>query len=205
VLNGVTSNGATYDSMDYASFMLTAPSGQNFEFLGSTGDGTDGDDLNDSGSGLLNATITVADNASVDAPVYPSHWAPQSGTFTVKPSSYYLAPANNSETQPPLPVGGNSTEWAQSDGSATFASQFETGAAHAYRQRHDWGFERRPGVGHQLVSGDDGHAVHQRKHHYIPQFKLHEQLIVHHLTQQFGDAHCDRDQQRQHAYRDREV
>jgi hypothetical protein len=128
VLNGVTSNGATYDSMDYASFMLTAPSGQNFEFLGSTGDGTDGDDLNDSGSGLLNATITVADNASVDAPVYPSHWAPQSGTFTVKPSSYYLAPANNSETQPPLPVGGNSTEWAQSDGSATFASQFETGA-----------------------------------------------------------------------------
>ena len=51
VLNGVTSNGATYVSMDYASFMLTAPSGQNFEFLGSTGDGTDGDDMNDSGSG----------------------------------------------------------------------------------------------------------------------------------------------------------
>lgn len=129
VLNGVTTNGETYESMDYASFMLTAPSGQEFEFLGSTGDGTDGDDLNDSGSGLLNATITVADNASVNAPLYPSRWTPQTGTFTVKPGSYYNAPANNSETHPPLPVGGNSTEWAQSDGSATFASQFEAGAA----------------------------------------------------------------------------
>lgn len=131
VLHGVTTNGETYSSMDFASFMLTAPSGQKFAFLGSTGDGTDGDDLNDSGSGLLNATITVADNGSENAPSYggtPGLWAPQNGTFNVKPGSYYLLPDNNTGVEPPLPVGGNSAQWAKSDGSATFTSQFTTGA-----------------------------------------------------------------------------
>jgi Bacterial Ig-like domain (group 3)/Divergent InlB B-repeat domain/Abnormal spindle-like microcephaly-assoc'd, ASPM-SPD-2-Hydin/Domain of unknown function DUF11 len=127
VLNGVTTDGQTYESMDYASFMLTAPSGQQFEFLGSTGDGTDGDDLNDAGSGLDDVNITVADNASQAAPEYPSIW-PHTGSLTVKPGSYYLYPPANSQAQPPLPVGGNSTEWAHSDGTATFATQFETGA-----------------------------------------------------------------------------
>ena len=127
VLNGVTTDGQTYSSMDYASFMLTAPSGQKFEFLGSTGDGTDGDDLNDSGSGLAGVNITVADNAPTNAPAYPSTW-PHTGSKTVRPGSYYLLPDNNTGLNPPLPVGGNSSQWAQSDGSGTFTSLFTTGA-----------------------------------------------------------------------------
>jgi hypothetical protein len=127
VLNAVTTNGEAYESMNYASFMLTSPDGRKFEFLGSTGDGTDGDNLNDSGSGLADVNITVADNASQDAPAYPNYWQ-HTGSVTVKPGSYYFLPANNSQTQPPLPVGGNSTEWAQSDGTATFTNIFATGA-----------------------------------------------------------------------------
>jgi hypothetical protein len=127
VLNGVTTDGQTYSSMDYASFMLTAPSGQKFEFLGSTGDGTDGDDFNDSGSGLADVNITVADNATTAAPAYPNTW-PHTGSKTVRPGSYYLEPDNNTGLNPPLPVGGNSSQWAQSDGSGTFTSLFTTGA-----------------------------------------------------------------------------
>ena len=128
VLNGVTTNGETYLSMNYAGFMLTAPGGQKLEFLGSTGDGTDGDDLDDAGSGLAGLVITVADNAANDAPAYPAHWQ-NSGSVTVKPSSYYLLPANNTGVNPPLPAGGNSTEWAQSDGSGTFTKQFVSSGA----------------------------------------------------------------------------
>jgi hypothetical protein len=125
VLNGVTSNGSANSSMEYASFMLTAPSGQKLEFLGATGDGTDGDNLNDSQSGLLNAKITVADNAGTPAATYNNYWTPQNGTFVVRPGSYYIT---SGENNPPLPVGGNSSDWAASDGSATFTSAFTTGA-----------------------------------------------------------------------------
>jgi hypothetical protein len=128
VLTGVTTNGSTYASMDYASFMLTAPSGQKFEFLGSTGDGSDGDDFNDSGSGLLNVNITVADNASTAAPEYGVAIWPHTGSLTVRPGSYYLAADNNTGLTPPLPVGGNSSQWASTDGNGTFAKLFTTGA-----------------------------------------------------------------------------
>ena len=114
VLNGVTSDGSqSSESMLYASFMLTAPSGQNFEFLGSTGDGSDG-------TGLAGINIAVADNASTAAPIS----SPWTSSETVKPSSYYIADGSNA--QPPLPVGGTSLDWAQSDGAATFVSKFAT-------------------------------------------------------------------------------
>ena len=134
VLNGVTSNGTgTYASMSYASFMLTGPGSQKLEFLGATGDGTDGDDTgtNDSGPyGLNNLTITVGDGATATDP-YRAPW-PNTCTLTptancpvIKPSSYYVQ--FNTEN-PPLPVGGSATEWASTDGTGTFASIFENKA-----------------------------------------------------------------------------
>jgi hypothetical protein len=78
--------------------MLTAPGGQRLEFLGATGDGTDGDDMRDSGSGLDGVNITVWDGASSSAPYYPAIW-PHTGSVTVKPSSYVNAP-NNLEGPP---------------------------------------------------------------------------------------------------------
>ena len=126
ILKGVTTDGQTYASMNYASFLLTGPNGSNgVEFLGATGDGTDGDNLNDSGSGLSNVNITVWDGASVDAPYFPSIWphtCSGSGCPVVKPSSYSNA-ANNHNGNPAL---GTSSEWAQTDGTATFTSEFVT-------------------------------------------------------------------------------
>ena len=144
VLNGVTSNGSgsishnggTYGfvSMEYASFMLTAPSpgAQKFEFLGATGDGTDGDDLGDSGSGLDAVNITVWDGASTAAPEAGTskwpHTCSGAGCPVVKPGSYYNS-IYVGEGNPPLPAGGSSTEWATSDGTGTFANIFEEGLA----------------------------------------------------------------------------
>ncbi len=139
VLNGVTSNGtdeattgAFYSSMNYAALMLTAPGGQKLEFLGATGDGIDGDDQGDSGSGLSNVNITVWDSASKVAPENGSsgnstwpHTCSGSGCPVVRPSSYFNAP-DNGEGNPPL---GSSSQWAQTDGSATFANQFVSGGA----------------------------------------------------------------------------
>jgi len=100
-LNGATSSGTgPFGSMRYASFMLTAPGGQRLEFLGATGDGTDGDDMRDSGSGLDGVNIAVWDGASSSAPYYPAIW-PHTGSVPVKPSSYVNAP-NNLEGVPPL-------------------------------------------------------------------------------------------------------
>jgi hypothetical protein len=124
-LNGATSSGTgPFGSMRYASFMLTAPGGQRLEFLGATGDGTDGDDMRDSGSGLDGVNIAVWDGASSSAPYYPAIW-PHTGSVPVKPSSYVNAP-NNLEGVPPL---GTSAQWAQTDGSATFTSQFVNAGA----------------------------------------------------------------------------
>lgn len=124
ILKGVTTDGQTYSSMSYASFLLTAPNGTNaLEFLGATGDGTDGDDLNDAASGLSNVNITVWDGAAVDAPYYPAVWSRTcsgSGCPVVKPSSYFNA-TNNHHGNPPL---GTSSQWAQTDGNATFTSEF---------------------------------------------------------------------------------
>jgi hypothetical protein len=121
-LDGVTTDGENYLSMGYAAFMLSSPSSQELEFLGGTGDGTDGDDNADSGSGLLNATIKVADGQPA-APELPNYWTPQSGTFSVKPSSYFYAADSQA---PPIPSGASSgsSKLAQSDGVGTFNSQF---------------------------------------------------------------------------------
>jgi hypothetical protein len=133
VLNGVTSNGSGtapngdgYASMENAYFMLTGPGGQQVEFLGATGDGTDGNDNpTSSGAGLSGVNITVADNASGVAPEAGVAIWPHTGPVTVKPSSYSNSP-NVTEGNPPL---GNSSQWAQTDGTATFTKQFVTAEA----------------------------------------------------------------------------
>lgn len=116
-LNGVTASGrGGAQSMLYAAFLLTSPDSTNgLVLLSATGDGIDGDDAGDAGSGLAGLNISVSDGASTNAPASPSSW-PHIGSVSVRPSSYWMA--GHSGAGPPLGVAGN---WPQSDGSATFA------------------------------------------------------------------------------------
>jgi hypothetical protein len=122
-LNGVTTDGtACADgncwSMLLSSFMLQAPhGGPALVLLGNTGDGTDGDDAQDSGSGLSNVAITIQDGANF-APGGPASTAwPHTGSITVKPTSFYLADGQT-------PPQGSAADFPQSDGSATLLSRF---------------------------------------------------------------------------------
>jgi uncharacterized protein (UPF0333 family) len=133
VLNGVTSSNseitnsgrtARLSSVNYAAFMLTAPGGgQQLEFLGATGDGDDP---------MAGVNVTVWDGASGLAPFIGSgtdySW-PNTGSLSVKPSSYFNAPANGISGGPPLPAGGGSAQWATTDGDGTFSNVFGGGAA----------------------------------------------------------------------------
>jgi len=119
ILNGVTSDGESCGdcwSLQTAEFYLQAPNGgPTLELLGNVGDGTDGDDLQDSGSGLKNATITIEDGATAapnSAPI-----SPQGGPFTFEPSGYFQG---NGQTTPL----GAANSWPQSDGSATLNHRF---------------------------------------------------------------------------------
>jgi len=121
ILNGVTTDGSACAddncwSLIPTSFYLQSPhGGPTLVLLGGTGDGIDGDDNEDSGSGLKNATITIQDGAG-SAPNDVA-WAPQGGTFTVKPTSFYVT---NSQP-PPL---GTEADFPQPDGTATLTGKF---------------------------------------------------------------------------------
>jgi uncharacterized repeat protein (TIGR02543 family) len=104
--------------------MLTAPGGgQQLEFLGATGDGDDP---------MAGVNVTVWDGASGLAPFIGSgtdySW-PNTGSLSVKPSSYFNAPLNGISGGPPLPAGGGSAQWATTDGDGTFSNVFGGGAA----------------------------------------------------------------------------
>ena len=122
VLNGLTTDGtACVDgdcwSLIATSFYLQAPNGgPTLVLLGGVGDGIDGDDAVDSGSGLVNATITIADSAATTAP-NDTAISPQGGTFTYKPTSYFVT---DSQT-PPL---GTEADFPQPDGTATLTGKF---------------------------------------------------------------------------------
>ena len=121
VLNGVTSDGSACSddncwSLLITSFYLQAPhGGPTLVLLGGVGDGIDGDDAEDSGSGLLNAKITIQDGAT--AAPNDTAISPQGGTFTYEPTSYFVV---DSQT-PPL---GTEADFPQPDGSATLAGKF---------------------------------------------------------------------------------
>lgn len=119
VLNGVTSDGescGTCWSLLVAEFYLQAPNGgPTLELLGDVGDGTDGDDTQDAGSGLKNATITIQDGATPAPNGLPI--SPQGGSFTYEPSAYF---EGNGQTTPL----GTAIDWPQSDGSATLNGRF---------------------------------------------------------------------------------
>jgi len=115
-LNGITTNGMTGYSMWDAQFILTSPDGRKFVLLGNTGDGLDGDDLGDSGSGLSGVNLTIQDGASAAPDATP--WA-HTGSYTVKPSSYWKA---NGYSEPT-----STYSYPQTDGSSTLTSAF-TGA-----------------------------------------------------------------------------
>jgi uncharacterized repeat protein (TIGR01451 family) len=93
-------------SMNNALFWLKAPSGTQFVLLGATGDTTDGNDNDEStGSGLSGAVITIEDSATIFAPwggATPSAWTPQNGTFTVKPSSYWIQTVGSTPLSGPV-------------------------------------------------------------------------------------------------------
>jgi MBG domain/Bacterial Ig-like domain (group 3)/Putative Ig domain len=115
VLNGVTSNGQTGFSLQPTVFYLQAPhGGPSLVLLGGTGDGIDGDDLEDAGSGLDNVTITIEDGATAAPDGNPSIW-PHTGSITVEPSSYFVSDGFSS----PL---GSAADWPQTDGSATLTA-----------------------------------------------------------------------------------
>ncbi len=121
-LEGVTTNGSQTLtnpgwSLQVSEFLLTSPTGAEFDILAGTGDGIDGDDVNgvDSGDGLHGLNITISDSATQVAPYasgdsgnFSNNW-PATGSETVKPSSYYGYPA----VSLPLGVYG---DWPQSDG-----------------------------------------------------------------------------------------
>src|SRR5580698_7328428 len=94
ILNGLTTDGTACTdgncwSLLPTSFYLQSPhGGPKLVLLGGTGDGIDGDDEVDAGSGLNNATITIQDGAA--AAPNDTAWSPKTGSFTVKPSSYFL-------------------------------------------------------------------------------------------------------------------
>jgi MBG domain/Bacterial Ig-like domain (group 3)/Putative Ig domain len=121
VLNGLTSDGSACSdgncwSLLITSFYLQSPhGGPTLVLLGGVGDGIDGDDTEDSGSGLLNAKITIQDGATAapnDTPI-----SPQGGTFTYEPTSYFVVDGQT----PPL---GTEADFPQLDGTATLASKF---------------------------------------------------------------------------------
>jgi hypothetical protein len=120
ILNGVTTDGtACADdncwSMGITSFYLQAPhGGPTLVLLGGTGDTIDGDDQEDSGSGLSNVAITIQDGASPAPNGTP--WQ-HTGSVTVEASSYYLSDGQT----PPLGTNG---DWPQSDGTATLTGKF---------------------------------------------------------------------------------
>ena len=121
-LEGVTTNGSQTItnagwSLQVSEFLLTSPSGAEFDILGGTGDGIDGADVNgvDSNDGLHGVNITISDSASQVAPYasgnsgnFSNNW-PETGSYTVKPSSYFGYPSQSM----PLGVYG---DWPQSDG-----------------------------------------------------------------------------------------
>ncbi|HEX5229418.1 MAG TPA: Ig-like domain repeat protein [Bryobacteraceae bacterium] len=131
-LKGVTSSGQGSQSMRNAAFLLTSPGSTNsLILLSGTGDGIDGDDAGDPGSGLVGVNISVSDGASINAPcgiscngqTSPAAW-PHTGAISVRPSSYWMA--THGGAGPPLGIAGN---WPQSDGSATFSSAINGAAA----------------------------------------------------------------------------
>lgn len=130
-LNGVTSSGQDSQSMLSAAFLLTSPDSTNsLVLLSATGDGIDGDDAGDPGSGLAGVNISVSDGASINAPCGaacngPAVW-PHIGSIAVRPSSYWTAAHG---AGPPLGVAGN---WPQTDGNATFASAINGVVATGY-------------------------------------------------------------------------
>jgi len=126
ILNGVysTDGNNDYNSMNYAAFMLSAPgNGQQLAFLGATGNGCDNSSCD--GQALNGLNITVQDGGTA-APLYPNQQWQDTGSVTVKPSSYYYNPSNPGSLGSPLPSGvsSGSTHLAQTDGSGTFTNQF---------------------------------------------------------------------------------
>jgi hypothetical protein len=121
VLNGLTTDGTACTdgncwSLLPTSFYLKAPNGgPKLVLLGGVGDGIDGDDRIDSGSGLVNATVTIQDGVS--AAPNDTAISPQGGSFTYAPSSYFLGAGQT----PPL---GSTADFPQTDGSATLTSRF---------------------------------------------------------------------------------
>jgi uncharacterized repeat protein (TIGR01451 family) len=130
-LKGVTSDGQSgYDSVGFTSFVLTSPGGEKFVLLGATGDGTDGSDNCSVSCGINNVTITIADSAPGLAPGATNAgggetnpWPPNTPSFTVKPSSYWLSPYSDpAATTLPPDISGDSVP--QSDGSSTLNGAF---------------------------------------------------------------------------------
>jgi hypothetical protein len=132
-LNGLTSSGygeteppPDSDSLFAASFILVSPGGQKFELLGCTGNSTDGDGMGDSGSGVDDINVTIVDTASSGAPDGSgSGWA-HTGSFTIKPSSYFLN--SNSCTNSSLPPNAEGLSLPQTDGSDTLNGTFASGS-----------------------------------------------------------------------------
>lgn len=138
LLNGVTSsdNCEISNSVGYTSFMLKGPNGQTFMLLGAAGDGIDGDDGCDSGSGLAGVNITFKDGAT-QAPGCTTEYGicgalPHTGSPTYEPTSYWY----NVEQGPvPSIFAPPSVQLPLLDGledgysNQTFASVFDGGAA----------------------------------------------------------------------------
>jgi hypothetical protein len=117
-LNGVTSDGLECcDSVYFTSFVLESPGGTKMVLLGGTGDSIDGDDSQDSGSGLKNSTIVIEDGK----PAAPDgvSWQPQGASFTVEPSSYWLLPNENGPSFGTLPSDINGDKLPQTDGTSS--------------------------------------------------------------------------------------
>jgi hypothetical protein len=110
-LQGVQSNGnGNYESIGYAEFMLQSPSGEQFVLLSATGDGIDY-------GGLTGVNIVIQDGASAAPAFIP--WTDVSQT--VEASSYFM---DNFVTPPPLPAAENTSDYPQTDGSATLNGKF---------------------------------------------------------------------------------
>lgn len=124
-LKGVVSNGGnTTFSVQGTQWMLKSPNGQEFAFLGYTGDGTDG-------GGLSGLNIFVEDAASTDAPWGgpPNQAWPQTGTSTVKPSSYDYYGAGG--FTPVLPGTVDPAVWPQFDGCSPDPATYDSGCSAA--------------------------------------------------------------------------
>jgi hypothetical protein len=124
-LDGVKSDGlcnamgtVCFFSLQEAEFLLSAPNGDEFVLLSSTGDGEDGCDGNPNQSAACNGLqgtaadkITVVDTGG--AAPYDVGWLTGSMPYTVKPSSYW---DNNLDTFPPLPGSDIAGDLPQTDG-----------------------------------------------------------------------------------------